>query len=89
MVEWTKIGDKLPDRALQKNFGKHLTIEEVIEDDEGKYMCKAHNSHGVAVHYFHVAVEGEIFFVSFFFFFFFEVLKTMWVLLRYCVFIIS
>ncbi|KAF4078934.1 hypothetical protein AMELA_G00187350 [Ameiurus melas] len=56
-VEWTKIGDKLPDRALLKNFGKHLSIEEVLEDDEGKYICKAHNSHGVAVHYFHVAVE--------------------------------
>ncbi|KAK3557195.1 hypothetical protein QTP70_024676 [Hemibagrus guttatus] len=57
MVEWIKIGDKLSDRAVLKNFGKHLTIEEVIEDDEGKYMCKAYNAHGTAVHYFHVAVE--------------------------------
>ncbi|MCI4375169.1 hypothetical protein PGIGA_G00106150 [Pangasianodon gigas] len=56
-VEWKKIGEKLPDRAVLKNHGKHLTIEEVIEDDEGKYMCKAHNAHGEAVHYFHVAVE--------------------------------
>ncbi|XP_053085306.1 neural cell adhesion molecule L1-like protein isoform X2 [Pangasianodon hypophthalmus] len=56
-VEWKKIGEKLPDRAVLKNHGKHLTIEEVIEDDEGKYMCKAYNAHGEAVHYFHVAVE--------------------------------
>lgn len=62
MVEWIKIGDKLPDRAVLKNFGKHLTIEEVIEDDEGKYMCKAYNGHGTAIHYFHVAVEGGILF---------------------------
>lgn len=59
MVEWIKIGEELPDRAVLNNFGKHLTIEDVTEDDEGKYMCKALNAHGEAVHYFHVAVEGE------------------------------
>ncbi|XP_027002565.2 neural cell adhesion molecule L1-like protein isoform X10 [Tachysurus fulvidraco] len=57
MVEWIKIGEKISDRAVFKNFGKHLTIEEVTEDDEGKYMCKAYNAHGSDVHYFHVAVE--------------------------------
>ncbi|XP_060775247.1 neural cell adhesion molecule L1-like protein isoform X2 [Neoarius graeffei] len=57
MVEWIKIGEELPDRAVLNNFGKHLTIEDVTEDDEGKYMCKALNAHGEAVHYFHVAVE--------------------------------
>ncbi|KAM9483353.1 neural cell adhesion molecule L1-like protein isoform 2-T4 [Clarias gariepinus] len=56
-VEWIKIGEKLSDRAILKNFGKHLTIETVIEDDEGKYMCKAHNAHGEAVHYFYIIVE--------------------------------
>lgn len=73
MVEWIKIGEELPDKAVLKNFGKHLTIEEVKEDDEGKYMCKALNAHGEAVHYFHVAVEGEIFF----FFILWAVLETM------------
>ncbi|KAI5619498.1 neural cell adhesion molecule L1-like protein isoform X4, partial [Silurus asotus] len=57
MVEWFKIGANLPDRAVVKNFGKHLSIEEVIDDDMGKYMCKAHNVHGQVLHYFHVAVE--------------------------------
>ncbi|TSM36162.1 Neural cell adhesion molecule L1-like protein [Bagarius yarrelli] len=57
VVEWFKVGDTLPGRAVLKNFGKHLTIEEVIEDDEGKYMCKAFNAHGSAVHYFSVVVE--------------------------------
>lgn len=71
-VEWIKIGEKLSDRAILKNFGKHLTIETVIEDDEGKYMCKAHNAHGEAVHYFYIIVEGEISFL-----FIFKVLKTM------------
>lgn len=60
VVEWIKVGEDLPDRAVLKNFGKHLTIEKVTEADEGKYRCKAHNTHGEAVHYFHVAVEGEI-----------------------------
>lgn len=69
IVEWIKIEDKLSDRVVLKNFGKHLTIEEVIKDDEGKYMCKAYNAHGKAVHYFHVVVEGELFF-SFLFFIF-------------------
>ncbi|KAI5108983.1 neural cell adhesion molecule L1-like protein isoform X5, partial [Silurus meridionalis] len=56
-VEWFKIGANLPDRAVVKNFGKHLSIEEVIDDDMGKYMCKAHNVYGQVLHYFHVAVE--------------------------------
>lgn len=66
MVEWIKIGDTISDRAVLKNFGKHLTIEEVTEDDEGKYMCKAYNPHGANVHYFHVAVEGGIYFFTYF-----------------------
>lgn len=91
MVEWIKVGEELPDRAVLKNFGKHLTIEKVTEDDEGKYKCKAKNTHGEAVHYFHIAVEGEIFSVYFilfhFYFIFFEALKPIWVkhLLNYCV----
>lgn len=60
MIEWIKVEEELPDRAVLKNFGKHLTIEKVTEDDEGQYMCKAHNAHGEALHSFHVAVEGEI-----------------------------
>ncbi|KAI4888044.1 hypothetical protein NFI96_029830, partial [Prochilodus magdalenae] len=56
-IEWTKLGQKLPDRALVENHGKLLTIEEVREEDEGKYMCRAKNAHGEAVHYFHVTVE--------------------------------
>ncbi|XP_062853619.1 neural cell adhesion molecule L1-like protein [Trichomycterus rosablanca] len=56
-IEWSKAGEKLPKGTVVKNHGKLLTIDEVNKDDEGKYMCKAKNAHGEAVHYFHVTVE--------------------------------
>ncbi|XP_028853636.1 neural cell adhesion molecule L1-like protein isoform X4 [Denticeps clupeoides] len=56
-IEWVKVGDKLPDRALLENHGKLLTIPEVQDTDDGKYMCKAKNPHGETTHYFHVTVE--------------------------------
>ncbi|XP_036386430.1 neural cell adhesion molecule L1-like protein isoform X2 [Megalops cyprinoides] len=57
-IEWIKIGERLTDRASVDNHGKLLTIPGVHGDDEGKYMCKAKNPHGEAVHYFHVTVEA-------------------------------
>ncbi|CAM4681666.1 unnamed protein product [Leuciscus chuanchicus] len=54
-VEW--IWDNLPKRSHIKNFGKVLTIPNVTELDEGKYMCKAKNDLGEAVHHFYVVVE--------------------------------
>lgn len=57
-VEWIKMGEKLPRRIKYKNFGKLLSIPDVEEGDEGKYMCKAENPAGMAVHYFDVIVEG-------------------------------
>ncbi|XP_071331981.1 cell adhesion molecule L1-like a isoform X3 [Trachinotus anak] len=57
MVQWMKMGHKLPSRTRYNNFGKLLTISAVEETDEGKYMCKANNSAGEAVHYFDVIVE--------------------------------
>lgn len=63
VIEWIKVGEELPDRAVLKNFGKHLTVEKMTDDDEGKYRCKASNAHGEALHYFHVAVEGETFII--------------------------
>ncbi|XP_035244740.1 neural cell adhesion molecule L1-like protein isoform X4 [Anguilla anguilla] len=56
-IEWIKIGQGMSDKASIENHGKVLTILEVDADDEGKYMCKAMNSHGETVHYFHVRVE--------------------------------
>uniref|UniRef100_A0AAR2JS24 Neural cell adhesion molecule L1-like protein n=1 Tax=Pygocentrus nattereri TaxID=42514 RepID=A0AAR2JS24_PYGNA len=56
-IEWTKLGEKLPKRSNIKNYGKLLTISKVTEEDSGKYMCKAKNSVGETVHYFHVEVE--------------------------------
>ncbi|XP_067096530.1 neural cell adhesion molecule L1-like protein isoform X6 [Osmerus mordax] len=57
VVEWLKLGEKLPMRTNVKNYGKLLTIPGMAEEDEGKYMCKARNSVGEAVHYFDVLVE--------------------------------
>lgn len=57
-VEW--ISDNLPKRSHIKNFGKVLTIPNVTELDEGKYMCKAKNDLGEAVHHFYVVVEGML-----------------------------
>ncbi|XP_067448015.1 neural cell adhesion molecule L1-like protein isoform X2 [Thunnus thynnus] len=56
-IEWRKMGDKLSTRTTFNNFGKLLTISAIEESDEGKYMCKAKNPAGEAVHYFDVIVE--------------------------------
>uniref|UniRef100_UPI003AAB0F25 neural cell adhesion molecule L1-like protein n=1 Tax=Centroberyx gerrardi TaxID=166262 RepID=UPI003AAB0F25 len=56
-VEWVKMGHKLPDKATVENHGKLLIVPRVEEEDNGKYMCKAKNSLGEAVHYFTVTVE--------------------------------
>ncbi|KAG1962072.1 cell adhesion molecule L1-like a isoform X2 [Pimephales promelas] len=54
-VEW--IRDNLPKRSLIKNFGKVLTIPNITELDEGKYMCKAKNDLDEAVRHFNIVVE--------------------------------
>ncbi|KAG7245811.1 hypothetical protein CRUP_000986, partial [Coryphaenoides rupestris] len=60
-VEWVKMGhNKLPDKARVEHHGKLLVVPSVEEVDNGKYMCKASNLYGNTVHYFTVAVEGEI-----------------------------
>ncbi|KAI1890977.1 hypothetical protein AGOR_G00159130 [Albula goreensis] len=56
-ITWTKMGEGLPKHARLENHGKLLTIADVDGEDEGKYMCKANNSHGDDSHYFHVKVE--------------------------------
>ncbi|XP_051516489.1 neural cell adhesion molecule L1-like protein isoform X2 [Myxocyprinus asiaticus] len=56
-IEWEKMKDSLPKRANVMKYGKLLTIPDVTEQDEGKYMCKAKNSLGEAVHHFHVVLE--------------------------------
>lgn len=56
-VEWVKIGHKLPMKAKLENHGKLLIVPRVDQEDGGKYMCKAKNAHGNAVHYFTVIVE--------------------------------
>uniref|UniRef100_A0A8C1V9T7 Neural cell adhesion molecule L1-like protein n=1 Tax=Cyprinus carpio TaxID=7962 RepID=A0A8C1V9T7_CYPCA len=57
VVEWIKMLDSLPKRTQIKNYGKLLTIPNLTDQDEGKYMCKAKNDLGEAVHHFHVIVE--------------------------------
>ncbi|XP_016392215.1 neural cell adhesion molecule L1-like protein [Sinocyclocheilus rhinocerous] len=57
VVEWIKMWDNLPNRTQIKNYGKLLTIPNLTDQDEGKYMCKAKNDLGEAVHHFHVVVE--------------------------------
>ncbi|XP_076870180.1 neural cell adhesion molecule L1-like protein isoform X2 [Brachyhypopomus gauderio] len=56
-VEWSRVAHSLPGRAAVENHGKVLTIEEVQQEDEGTYLCRATNAHGEAEHYFHVTVE--------------------------------
>lgn len=52
------MGGTLSPRAEYDNFGKLLILPDVEDSDGGKYMCKAKNSGGAAVHYFDVMVEG-------------------------------
>ncbi|CAL8337068.1 unnamed protein product [Merluccius merluccius] len=56
-IEWVKVGHKLPDKANVEHHGKLLVVPRVNEGDNGKYMCRARNSHGEAAHYFTVTVE--------------------------------
>ncbi|KAG8007385.1 Neural cell adhesion molecule L1-like protein, partial [Nibea albiflora] len=56
-VEWVKIGHRLPIKAKLENHGKLLIVPGVEQEDSGKYMCKAKNTLGEAVHYFTVTVE--------------------------------
>ncbi|XP_010779497.1 neural cell adhesion molecule L1-like protein isoform X2 [Notothenia coriiceps] len=56
-VTWMKMGETLPSRTSEGKHGKLLSISAVDESDAGKYMCKAQNSVGEAVHYFDVIVE--------------------------------
>ncbi|TKS71115.1 L1-like protein Close -like protein of L1 Processed neural cell adhesion molecule [Collichthys lucidus] len=56
-VEWVKIGHRLPIKAKLENHGKLLIVPRVEQEDSGKYMCKAKNTLGEAVHYFTVTVE--------------------------------
>ncbi|KAK7916150.1 hypothetical protein WMY93_011911 [Mugilogobius chulae] len=56
-VEWFKIGHELPEKASVENHGKLLVVSRAEQEDSGKYMCKAKNALGEAVHYFTVIVE--------------------------------
>ncbi|CAF96910.1 unnamed protein product, partial [Tetraodon nigroviridis] len=57
-VEWVKMGQRLPTKATIESHGKLLFVPTVEQEDGGKYMCKAKNTLGEAVHYFTVTVEG-------------------------------
>uniref|UniRef100_A0A674PM47 Neural cell adhesion molecule L1-like protein n=1 Tax=Takifugu rubripes TaxID=31033 RepID=A0A674PM47_TAKRU len=56
-VEWVKMGQHLPTKAKMESHGKLLIVPDVEQEDGGKYMCKAKNTVGEAVHYFTVIVE--------------------------------
>uniref|UniRef100_A0A7N8WZF6 Neural cell adhesion molecule L1-like protein n=1 Tax=Mastacembelus armatus TaxID=205130 RepID=A0A7N8WZF6_9TELE len=58
-VDWVKMGHQLPARAKLENHGKLLIVPRVEREDSGKYMCKAKNTLGEAIHYFTVTVEGN------------------------------
>lgn len=55
------MGQRLPTKATIESHGKLLFVPTVEQEDGGKYMCKAKNTLGEAVHYFTVTVEGMIF----------------------------
>uniref|UniRef100_A0A3P9MVK5 Neural cell adhesion molecule L1-like protein n=1 Tax=Poecilia reticulata TaxID=8081 RepID=A0A3P9MVK5_POERE len=57
-VEWIKIGDQLPVKAKLENHRKLLIVPRAQQEDSGRYMCRANNPLGEAVHYFTVTVEG-------------------------------
>ncbi|KAJ8259745.1 hypothetical protein GJAV_G00172930 [Gymnothorax javanicus] len=57
-IEWTKVGQNMPEYVKIENYRKLLVIAEVDADDEGKYMCKAINLLGEAIHNFLVTVEA-------------------------------
>lgn len=58
-MEWIKIGDQLPVKAKLENHKKLLIVPRADQEDSGRYMCRAKNALGEAVHYFTVTVEGK------------------------------
>ncbi|KAM8916743.1 neural cell adhesion molecule L1-like protein isoform 3-T5 [Spinachia spinachia] len=56
-VEWVKLGRRLPDKVKMENHRKRLIVPRVDREDGGKYMCKAKNALGEAIHYFTLTVE--------------------------------
>lgn len=52
------MGQQLPAKAKIESHGKLLIVPDAEQEDGGKYMCKAKNTVGEAVHYFTVLVEG-------------------------------
>ncbi|XP_038155797.1 neural cell adhesion molecule L1-like protein isoform X5 [Cyprinodon tularosa] len=57
-VEWMKVGGQLPVKAKLENHKKLLIVPRAEQEDSGKYMCRAKNLLGEAIHYFTVTVEG-------------------------------
>ncbi|KAM4741516.1 neural cell adhesion molecule L1-like protein isoform 12-T13 [Anableps anableps] len=57
-VEWIKISDQLPVKSKLENHKKLLIVPRAEQEDSGRYMCRAKNPLGEAVHYFKVTVEG-------------------------------
>ncbi|XP_029990731.1 LOW QUALITY PROTEIN: neural cell adhesion molecule L1-like protein [Sphaeramia orbicularis] len=56
-VEWMRVAHELPQKAQVESHGKLLIIPRAEQEDSGKYLCKAKNRLGEAVHYFTVTVE--------------------------------
>ncbi|MEQ2196669.1 hypothetical protein XENOCAPTIV_007898 [Xenoophorus captivus] len=59
-VEWMKIGEQLPVKAKLENHRKLLIVPSAEQEDSGRYMCRAKNPLGEAVHYFTVRVEDWV-----------------------------
>ncbi|XP_063283112.1 neural cell adhesion molecule L1-like protein isoform X2 [Pelobates fuscus] len=57
-ISWQKNDSELPPgRTTIENFGKHLKIKNIMENDHGIYRCTATNNLDFTHHDFHVQVE--------------------------------
>lgn len=59
-IQWTKDGKSIERKMGQVQVGKWaITLEDLIPDDSGLYVCKICNIHGCINHTTKIEVEGK------------------------------
>ncbi|TDH11103.1 hypothetical protein EPR50_G00082370 [Perca flavescens] len=64
-VEWTKKDGRLEETSSQEDhYGRRLRFDNITEEDDGEYECRAFNDHGSTSHRFMLSVEASPYWVK-------------------------